>query len=210
MVREKEHAVVTEAGKRADLGWESRGWKFTQEELMNPPSLRDNISMEEEKVLRKKSQVFVFDCCKVLQTKSLVMCAAMTICQRYFSQVSFRKINRVDAAAAAIFLAAKVEEFRVHINSVLIVTHQVRHGSSRKLDPASREFKDYRERLLKAENQLVNALGFDFMIEHPYSHSTDLMQYMIKEGWVPTDRVPLLMKGACHLLNQRCVSPAMQ
>lgn len=51
--------------------------------------------MEEEKVLRKKSQVFVFDCCKVLQTKSLVMCAAMTICQRYFSQVSFRKINRV-------------------------------------------------------------------------------------------------------------------
>lgn len=44
------------------------------------------------------------------------------------------------------------------------------------------EFQDYRERLLKAENQLVNALGFDFMIEHPYSHSTDLMQYMIKEG----------------------------
>lgn len=44
------------------------------------------------------------------------------------------------------------------------------------------EFKDYRERLLKAENQLVNALGFDFMIEHPYSHSTDLMEYMIIEG----------------------------
>lgn len=44
------------------------------------------------------------------------------------------------------------------------------------------EFQDYRERLLKAENQLVNALGFDFMIEHPYSHSTDLMEYMIKEG----------------------------
>ena len=43
MVREKEHAVVTEAGKRADLGWESRGWKFTQEELTNPPSLRDNM-----------------------------------------------------------------------------------------------------------------------------------------------------------------------
>lgn len=43
MGREKEHAVVTEAGKRADLGWESRGWKFTQEELINPPSLRDNM-----------------------------------------------------------------------------------------------------------------------------------------------------------------------
>lgn len=52
-------------------------------------------SMEEEKVLRKKTQVFVFDCCKMLKTKSLVMCAAMTICHRYFSQVSFRRINRV-------------------------------------------------------------------------------------------------------------------
>lgn len=40
----------------------------------------------------------------------------------------------------------------------------------------------YRERLLKAENQLVNAMGFDFMIEHPYSHATDLMNYMIEEG----------------------------
>lgn len=43
MVREKEHAVVTKAGKRADAGWESRGWKFTKEELRNPPSLRDNM-----------------------------------------------------------------------------------------------------------------------------------------------------------------------
>lgn len=39
----KERAVITKVGKRSDLGWESRGWKFTQEELANPPSLRDNM-----------------------------------------------------------------------------------------------------------------------------------------------------------------------
>lgn len=39
----KECAVITKVGKRSDLGWESRGWKFTQEELANPPSLRDNM-----------------------------------------------------------------------------------------------------------------------------------------------------------------------
>lgn len=39
----KERAVITKVGKRSDLGWESRGWKFTQEELSNPPSLKDNM-----------------------------------------------------------------------------------------------------------------------------------------------------------------------
>lgn len=52
-------------------------------------------SMEEEKVLRKKTQVFIFEVCKFLKAKSLVMAAAMTICQRYFAQVSFRRIVRI-------------------------------------------------------------------------------------------------------------------
>lgn len=32
-----------------------------------------------------------------------------------------------DSAAAAIFLAAKVEEFRVHIKDVMFATYQIRH-----------------------------------------------------------------------------------
>lgn len=39
----KERAIITKVGRRSDLGWESRGWKFTQEELSNPPSLKDNM-----------------------------------------------------------------------------------------------------------------------------------------------------------------------
>lgn len=39
----KERAVITKVGKRSDVGWESRGWKFTKEELNHPPSLRDNM-----------------------------------------------------------------------------------------------------------------------------------------------------------------------
>lgn len=39
----KERAIFTKVGKRSDDGWENRGWKFTEEELLNPPSLRDNM-----------------------------------------------------------------------------------------------------------------------------------------------------------------------
>lgn len=38
-----------------------------------------------------------------------------------------------DTAAAAIFLASKVEEFRVHIKDVMMVTHRVRHKNERRL-----------------------------------------------------------------------------
>lgn len=39
----KERAIMTKVGKRSDDGWDIRGWKFTEEELSNPPSLRDNM-----------------------------------------------------------------------------------------------------------------------------------------------------------------------
>lgn len=32
------------------------------------------------------------------------------------------------------------------------------------------------------ENQLINAVGFDFMIEHPYNHSTDIFNYLGEQG----------------------------
>lgn len=44
------------------------------------------------------------------------------------------------------------------------------------------EYTAYRERLLKEENQLVNALGFDFMIEHPYTHVSDIGSYIMDKG----------------------------
>ena len=46
----------------------------------------------------------------------------------------------------------------------------------------TQEFGRYKERMLKAENQLVNSLGFDFMIEHPFHHSNDLVDYLCEEG----------------------------
>lgn len=52
----------------------------------------------------------------------------------------------------------------------------------RVLDYYHQEYKRYKDRLLKAENQLVNALGFDFMIEHPFGHASDLLAYLTEEG----------------------------
>lgn len=54
----------------------------------------DGRLISEEKEYRRKAHTFIYDSCRALQAKALVIAAAMTICQRYFSQVSFRKIDR--------------------------------------------------------------------------------------------------------------------
>lgn len=46
---------------------------------------------------------------------------------------SYCVVATQDTAAAAIFLASKVEEFRVHIKDVMLVTHRVRHKNERRL-----------------------------------------------------------------------------
>lgn len=82
-------------------------------------------SMDEERVLRKKSQVFVFDCCKHLGVPVLVMSAAASICQRYFTQVSFRKVDRV--VSCLVFLRL------IRVVSVVVIikrtiTHKTKTG----------------------------------------------------------------------------------
>lgn len=47
--------------------------------------------------------------------------------------VALCTIDSQDTAAAAIFLASKVEEFRVHIKDVMMVTYRVRHKNERPL-----------------------------------------------------------------------------
>lgn len=56
----------------------------------------------------------------------------------------------------------------------------------------AQEYEPYKDRVLKMENQLVNALGFDFMIEHPYNHYAYIYQYLVEEG-------------EARELSQRCV-----
>lgn len=44
------------------------------------------------------------------------------------------------------------------------------------------EYHAYRERVLKTERNLVCALGFDFMMEHPYTHFPKILGHMVSEG----------------------------
>lgn len=49
---------------------------------------------DEEKACRWKTQTFIFESCKMLKARLIVMTTSTAMCQRYFSMVSLRSIDR--------------------------------------------------------------------------------------------------------------------
>ncbi|CAM9634150.1 unnamed protein product [Ectocarpus sp. 4 AP-2014] len=212
----KEQAVMTRVGRRSDFGWEGRGWKFTVEELENPPSLKKSSRMgcdqadplwraqqlRYDKEHRSQAHKLMLEICKRLKTKAVVIAGAMTIYQRFLALVSFAENNLHDTVAASVLLASKVEDFKIHIKDVLIATNKVaNHAIIGRLDP-SEAYKRFKDRVVKVENKIMSALGFDFLIEHAYPHANDLILYFRRMGWVREDMRALISKGCCHLLSQ--------
>ncbi|CAN0055087.1 unnamed protein product, partial [Ectocarpus sp. 12 AP-2014] len=137
-----------------------------------------------------------------LKTKAVVIAGAMTIYQRFLALVSFTEINLHDTVAASVLLASKVEDFKIHIKDVLIATNIVaNYAIIGRLDP-SEAYKRFKNRVVKVENKMMSALGFDFLIEHAYPHANDLILHFQRMGWVRQDMGALISKGCCHLLSQ--------
>ncbi|CAM9795839.1 unnamed protein product [Ectocarpus fasciculatus] len=214
----KERAVMTKIGRRSDFGWEDRGWKFTLEELANPPSVDESNMMghgnydlwkaeqlQYDKEHRAQAHGLMLEICKRLTVKAVVIVGAMTIYQRFLALVSFTKINLHDTAAAAILLASKVEDYKFHIQYVLRETNEVANYAIFERPENSKNseaYKRFKGRVAKVENKIMSALGFDFLIEHAYPHATDLILHLRGMGWVPERKVALISKGCCHLLSQ--------
>ncbi|CAB1096756.1 unnamed protein product [Ectocarpus sp. CCAP 1310/34] len=87
-----------------------------------------------------------------------------------------------DTVAASVLLASKVEDFKIHIKDVLIATNKVTNYTIiGRLDP-SEAYKRFKNRVVKVENKIMSALGFDFLIEHAYPHANDLILHFQRMG----------------------------
>ncbi|CAN0002171.1 unnamed protein product [Ectocarpus sp. 6 AP-2014] len=212
----KEQAVMTRVGRRSDFGWEDRGWKFTLEELENPPSVKKSSRMgcgqidplwrakqlRYDKEHRAQAHKVMLEICKRLKTKAVVIAGAMTIHQRFLALVSFTEINLHDTVAASVLLASKVEDFKIHIKDVLIVTNEVANYAIIGRSDPSEAYQRFKTRVVKVEIKIMSALGFDFLIEHAYPHANDLILHFQRMGWVRKNMGALISKGCCHLLSQ--------
>jgi len=83
---------------------------------------------------------------------------------------SFSKFHRNSIAAAALFLAAKVEEQPRKLEHVIKVSHICLHRDQPHLDSKSEQYLEQAQELVSNENILLQTLGFDVAIDHPHTH----------------------------------------
>lgn len=89
---------------------------------------------------------------------------------RFYARKSFVEYDRFITACTCLLLGGKVEETPKKLKDVLHQAYQKRFNCSAKdvPDPDSRKFWELREQVLVSERVLLQTLGFELQLEHPY------------------------------------------
>merc|ERR1712012_879253 len=149
----------------------SKRWYFPEEKLQITPSVRTGqITLEKELSYRQQAANFIQDMGQRLQVTQLCINTAIVYMQRFYMFHSFTKFHRNYIAAAALFLAAKVEEQPRKLEHVIKVSYICLHRDSPQLDSKSEQYLTEAQELVSNENILLQTLGFDVAIDHPHTH----------------------------------------
>ncbi|XP_020706828.2 cyclin-T isoform X2 [Athalia rosae] len=140
-------------------------WYFTKEQLASTPSRRYGFDADKELSYRQQAANFIQDMGQRLVVSQLCINTAIVYMHRFYVFHSLTQFHRNAIAAAALFLAAKVEEQPRKLEHVIKVAHLCLHREQPALDTKS-EAQD----LVFNENVLLQTLGFDVAIDHPHTH----------------------------------------
>jgi len=158
-------------------------WFFTKEELQNTPSRRDGVSEAAEMQQRRKTCAFISDAGQKLRLPQLTIATAIVFFHRFFIRQSFKQHDRSVVAKTCLFLAGKVEETPKKLRDVITVSYALLMKTKnmpkelQEIKQDSQEFWELKENILVAERILLQTIGFDLTIEHPYKH---LLAYVKK------------------------------
>ncbi|KAF8582682.1 cyclin-like protein [Ramaria rubella] len=148
-------------------------WLFPLSALYNTPSSdSSSISLEQELRERAKGVEFIYRVAAQLALTNAVFCAAAQYFHRFYMRYSMEDYPRQEVAAASVFLATKTEENSRKLNHVSMVCYSKATGQS---DENSPEIQRWQKNILATEEVLLDALCFDFIVDHPQAELVDLL-----------------------------------
>ncbi|CAL7933148.1 unnamed protein product [Xylocopa violacea] len=145
-------------------------WYFTKEQLTNTPSRRCGIDADKELSYRQQAANFIQDMGQRLVVSQLCINTAIVYMHRFYVFHSLSHFHRNAIAAAALFLAAKVEEQPRKLEHVIKMAHMCLHRDQPPPDVRSEQYLEQAQDLVFNENVLLQTLGFDVAIDHPHTH----------------------------------------
>ncbi|XP_024937964.1 cyclin-T isoform X2 [Cephus cinctus] len=145
-------------------------WYFTKEQLANTPSRKCGIDADKELSYRQQAANFIQDMGQRLAVSQLCINTAIVYMHRFYVFHSLSQFHRNAIAAAALFLAAKVEEQPRKLEHVIKVAYMCLHRDQTPPDTKSEQYLEHAQDLVFNENVLLQTLGFDVAIDHPHTH----------------------------------------
>ncbi|XP_060530497.1 cyclin-T isoform X2 [Cylas formicarius] len=148
----------------------SEKWYFTKEQLENTPSRKCGFEAYKELQYRQQAANFIQDMGQRLKVSQLCINTAIVYMHRFYVFHSFTNFPWHQMAAAALFLAAKVEEQPRKLEYVIRVANICRNSRDNNIDLNSERYIAQSQDLVFNENVLLQTLGFDVAIDHPHTH----------------------------------------
>merc|ERR1719414_190074 len=126
----------------------AKRWNFSEDKILNSPSRRYGINPDKEESYRQQAANFIQDMGQRLQVTQLCINTAIVYMQRFYMFHSFTKFHRNYIAAAALFLAAKVEEQPRKLEHVIKVSYICLHRDQPQLDSRSDAYIEQAQELV--------------------------------------------------------------
>ncbi|PYI05948.1 cyclin-like protein [Aspergillus sclerotiicarbonarius CBS 121057] len=160
-------------------------WYFTDEELTRTPSQLDGMAMEAEHMSRSKGVNFISQVGIMLKLPQLTLATAAVYFHRFYMRHSMVDlpqrpgIHPYTTAAAALFLATKVEENVRRMKELVVACCRVgQKQPNMVVDEQSKEFWRWRDTILVHEDVVLEALCFDLQLEQPYRILYDFICFL--------------------------------
>ncbi|XP_031329007.1 cyclin-T isoform X2 [Photinus pyralis] len=145
-------------------------WYFTKDQLENTPSKECGVEPSKELSYRQQAANFIQDMGQKLKVSQLCINTAIVYMHRFYVFHSFTRFPWNSIAAAALFLAAKVEEQPRKLEHVIRVVTPPKNPHDTSIDTTSERYITQAQDLVFNENILLQTLGFDVAIDHPHTH----------------------------------------
>ena len=132
------------------------------------PSSFDNIPHDLETELRIYGCELIQKAGYLLKIPQVCMATGQVLFQRFYHNESMKNYDVRYIAMGSLFLASKVEENLAPPRNVIIIFHHLLRPNYPAIEPASQEYWDIKEKMFKAEMDVLRVLGFHTKIHHPH------------------------------------------
>ncbi|KAL7271976.1 hypothetical protein RUND412_005239 [Rhizina undulata] len=145
-------------------------WIFTEEELLQTPSVLDGLTPAMEREQRGKGCNFILQLGIQLKLPQLTLATASVFLHRFYMQNSLKKHHYYETAATALFVATKVEEnMRKFGELVAACVRAAQKNHNLAVHRDDKEFWKWKDCILAKEDYLLESICFDLSIEVPYN-----------------------------------------